>query len=60
VGAGLDEFKIPTQWLVLGRVADVPKTPTGKVGPADLRDLHHRRGSTQLTTRDENIYMFYT
>ncbi|HEV2240840.1 MAG TPA: class I adenylate-forming enzyme family protein [Streptosporangiaceae bacterium] len=42
--ARLSSFKVPTRWLVLGSVDDVPKTPTGKVSPADLRDLLMERG----------------
>jgi acyl-CoA synthetase (AMP-forming)/AMP-acid ligase II len=42
--ARLSSFKVPTRWLVLGSVDDVPKTPTGKVSPADLRDLLMQRG----------------
>ena len=42
--ARLSSFKVPTRWLVLGSVDDVPKTPTGKVSPADLRDLLIERG----------------
>jgi len=42
--ARLSSFKVPTWWLVLGSVDDVPKTPTGKVSPAGLRDLLMKRG----------------
>jgi acyl-CoA synthetase (AMP-forming)/AMP-acid ligase II len=40
----LSSFKVPTWWLVLGSVDDVPRTPTGKVSPADLRNLVMERG----------------
>ena len=40
----LSSFKVTTVWLVLGRVEDVPRTPTGKVNPADLRKLLMERG----------------
>jgi acyl-CoA synthetase (AMP-forming)/AMP-acid ligase II len=42
--ARLSSFKVPTRWLVLGSVDDVPRTPTGKVSPAGLRDLLMKRG----------------
>jgi acyl-CoA synthetase (AMP-forming)/AMP-acid ligase II len=42
--ASLSSFKVPTRWLVLGSVDEVPRTPTGKVSPADLRDLLMERG----------------
>jgi acyl-CoA synthetase (AMP-forming)/AMP-acid ligase II len=42
--ARLSSFKVPTRWLVLGSVEDVPRTPTGKVSPADLRELLLGRG----------------
>jgi acyl-CoA synthetase (AMP-forming)/AMP-acid ligase II len=44
VAGRLSSFKVPTRWLVLGSVDDVPKTPTGKVAPSDLRDLLLTRG----------------
>jgi len=37
--ASLSSFKVPTRWLILGSLDDVPRTPTGKVSPADLRSL---------------------
>jgi acyl-CoA synthetase (AMP-forming)/AMP-acid ligase II len=40
----LSSFKVPTRWLVLPRIDDVPTTPTGKVSPADLRNLLVERG----------------
>jgi len=44
VAGRLSSFKVPTRWLVLASVDDVPKTPTGKVAPTDLRDLLLTRG----------------
>jgi acyl-CoA synthetase (AMP-forming)/AMP-acid ligase II len=43
--AALSSFKVPTRWRVLGSVDDVPKSPTGKVSPADLRDLLMEEGT---------------
>ncbi len=39
VAGRLSSFKVPTRWLILASVDDVPRTPTGKVAPSDLRDL---------------------
>jgi hypothetical protein len=44
IHARLSSFKVPARWLVLGSVDDVPKTPTGKVSPADLRGMLMERG----------------
>jgi len=35
----LSSFKLPTRWLILSSVDDVPKTPTGKVSQPDLKNL---------------------
>jgi acyl-CoA synthetase (AMP-forming)/AMP-acid ligase II len=40
----LSSFKVPAWWLVLDSVEDVPRTPTGKVSPADVRQLLMERG----------------
>jgi acyl-CoA synthetase (AMP-forming)/AMP-acid ligase II len=42
--ARLSSFKVPAWWLVLDSVEDVPRTPTGKVSPADVRQLLMERG----------------
>ena len=42
--ARLSSFKVPTLWLVLGSLDEVPRTPTGKVSKSDLADLLLARG----------------
>ena len=42
--ASLSSFKVPALWVVLGSVEDVPRTATGKVSPADIKDLLMERG----------------
>jgi len=55
--ARLSSFKVPTRWLVLGSVDEVPRTPTGKVSPADLRDLlMERPGEVTRLRLDEGLH----
>jgi acyl-CoA synthetase (AMP-forming)/AMP-acid ligase II len=42
--ASLSSFKVPALWVVLGSVEDVPRTATGKVSPAGIKDLLIERG----------------
>jgi acyl-CoA synthetase (AMP-forming)/AMP-acid ligase II len=42
--ARLSSFKVPTSWLVVGSVDEVPMSATGKVDKRALQDLLRTRG----------------